>query len=227
MTASTATRAILLCSSDLAKLKPLCDVVAQRGFRTVCATRRSTVHELIADKTLSAVVLDLLLADGDGISLACELRTTYPWLPVVVLTTETPASVHRPETDADWLRGASAQARLIFALKQAIGRWDGEPPSILYLEEDDQTAALMRNTLANRARLFRARSILEARIAMAMREYDIAVVNAAQVLPDRNDYCRLSGRPLAVNSAGAANPLAILIDNLRKPSPAPHSAAIC
>ena len=85
----------------------------------------------------------------------------------------------------------------------------------------------MRNMLANCARLFRARSILEACIAMGMREDDTAVVNAAQVLPDKNDYCRLSGRPLAVNSAGAANPLAILIDNLRKPLPAEHSAAIC
>lgn len=220
---AAAPRRILLCSSDIAKLDPLHTELTRHGLTPLRATHGRAARALIAAEPVSAVLLDLLLADGDGISLAWELRKTYPWMPVLVLSTESPA----PVTDGSalaWLSRATGKARLIFALKQATRVWDGEPPSILFVEDDDQTAQLIQSTLAERARLFRARSVLEARIALSLRDYDFAVVNSAQVMPNPNDHRALSGKPLAIDGGTA---ISMLIEHLRKPQPLPETPAIC
>lgn len=226
-TTTTEERRLVFCSSDLSRLAHLQDEAARYGYRTVCATRTAMARELIAAEPAAAVILDLLLGDGDGISLACELRKIYPWLPVTVLTTETRNTSAHADPVNTWISSASRQARLIFALKHALRRWEGEPPRILYLDAGDHSAGLLRATLPETVCLFRARNPLEARIAMAVREFDFAIVNAEQPLYDGNDCRALSGRPLAINNGDASTLLSTLIENLRTPARTTHSSAIC
>jgi hypothetical protein len=227
MRQTDSTRRILLCSSDFTKLKPLSDQIERQGFRPLCATHADMARKLLVDAPVCAVILDLLLADSDGVSLGLELRKTCPWLPVLVLTTETNPAAQTANDSPAWVSRVSAQARLIFALKQACRAWEGVPPRILHLEENDESAALLRGTLEDRASLFRARSIPEARIAMAVRDYDIAIVDTAQVLPGAGQQTALAGKPLSIDTSTAGNPLAVLIDSLRVELRVPQPQVLC
>ena len=164
---------LLLCSSDTGKLEPLRQRFNAASIKVDCATGAEQACELMWQQHYDGVAIDLLLADRDGISFALELRQEHPWLPVLVISTT--QRDQRPDTGTDWLVRSSDYARLIFALKQAGQRSAGRAPRILHVEDDDALASLVQNTIGRQTCLFRARSAQEARIAMALRDYDLAV----------------------------------------------------
>ncbi len=129
---------------------------------------------LLWKRHYDGVAIDLLLADRDGISFAMELRQNIPgcrsWL------SRQHSKPDRLEQEPDWLSRSSDYARLVFALKQAGQRSVGRTPCILHVEDDDRLAELVQNTIGQQTQLFRARSAQEARIAMALRNYDLALV---------------------------------------------------
>lgn len=217
---------ILLCSSDLTKLEPLKDRLLQAGIRVDCATQADEARQRLWTEHYAGVAVDLLLADRDGISFALELRAEQPWLPIVVLTTEKTDDGHRHDGACPgWLVRSASHARLLFALKQASQRSAGRPPRILHVEHDDDLAQLVRHTLGGQAQLFRARSTQEARIAMSLRDYDLALVSSQRGDPELEATAGLDG-PLLVPTDPAADPVLTILGNLRR-SPHVHEPAYC
>jgi len=171
------------------------------------------------------VALDLLLSDRDGISFALELREEHPWLPVLVISTTIAGK--RLDGGPDWLARSTDHARLIFALKQAGQRSAGRAPRILHVEADDSLASLVQNTIGKQTRLFRARSAQEARIAMALRHYDLALIRTpATENADRPVAAARGKAPLCINTGGNADPVVTILNNLRH-NPFVHQPAYC
>ncbi len=216
---------LLLCSSDTGKLEPLRQRFNAASIEVDCATGAEQACELMWKQHYDGVAIDLLLADRDGISFALELRQEHPWLPVLVVST----TQHDPhlDTGTDWLARSGDYARLIFALKQAGQRSAGRAPRILHVEDDDALASLVQNTIGKQTCLFRARSTQEARIAMALRNYDLALIRA----PVRQTGTALTTSwshksPLHIDTGSGADPVLTILNNLRC-NPFLHQPAYC
>lgn len=216
---------LLLCSTDTEKLEPLHQRFNAAGIEVDCTTRAEEACELMWKQHYDGVAVDLLLSDRDGISFALELRQEHPWLPVLVISTTRHAQ--RLDRGPDWLAHSADHARLIFALKQAGQRSAGRAPRILHVEDDDDLASLVQNTIGKQTRLFRARSAQEARIAMALRDYDLALIRT-HIAEGNADLTATASRqtPLYIDTGNGTDPVVTILNNLRR-SPFVHQPAYC
>jgi DNA-binding NtrC family response regulator len=215
-TAQTSISRLLLCSTDKQKLEPLQQRLIAAGVDVDCATEADAARELLWTNHYDGVAVDLLLADRDGISFAMELRQEHPWVSILVVsTTESRA---RTDSGPAWLNRTADYARLIFALKQAGQRSAGRAPNILHVEDDDRLAELVHNTIGKQTRLFRARSAQEARIAMALRNYDLALVRTQlSSLSDQwKGHLGAQQQAQCVSADPASDPLLTILNNLRR-----------
>lgn len=207
---------LLLCSSDKTKLQPLRQRLNAAGVEVDCATEASEARNLLWDRNYDGIALDLLLADRDGISFAMELRQEHPWVPILVISTT--QTSERTDTGPDWLIRCTDYARLVFALKQAGQRSAGHPPCILHVEENDGLADLVQNTIGKQTTLFRARSAKEAQIAMALRNYDLALVRTQLPLLSMqwSGHTTPREQALFVNTDTECDPFLLILNNLRR-----------
>lgn len=207
-------------------MEPLRQRLLQSGVTVDCVTCTSDARQQLWKQHYDSIAVDLLLADQDGISFAMELRQEHPWASILVIST---TGVDRDKGGApDWLSNTAEYARLVFALKQASQRSASAPPSILHVEQDDALANLVQNTIGNQTRLFRARSTQEARIAMAIRSYDLALINATNSSLTPYSQDGVPGKPhaLCISAGTTHDPLLAILDNLRR-TPFVHQAAYC
>ncbi len=216
---------LLLCSSDTTKLQPLKARLSAAGVEIDCATGADAARERLWNQHYDGIALDLLLADRDGISFAMELRQEHPWMPILVISTTTGGKAG--DDEPDWLADCTDHARLIFALKQAGQRSAGHPPCILHVEENDRLASLVQNTIGRQTTLFRARSAREARIAMALRNYDLALIRTElpALTPQWNSRTGFQPETLCVNS-GDNDPFLLILNHLRRTQYV-HQPAYC
>jgi DNA-binding response OmpR family regulator len=217
---------LLLCSTDKQKIAPLQQRLAASGVVVDCAIHADKARERLWNQHYDGVVIDLLLADRDGISFAMELRQEHPWVPVLVISTTEQHT--RADSGPAWLSRSADYARLIFALKQAGQRSAGRAPNILHVEDDDALAELVQNTIGKQTRLFRARSAQEAKIAMALRNYDLALVRTQlAVLSDQwKGHLSAQQQTLCVSTDTTADPFLTILNNLRR-SAFVHEPAYC
>jgi len=217
---------LLLCSSDKTKLQPLRQRLNAAGVEVDCATEADNARELMWNQHYDGVAIDLLLADRDGISFAMELRQEHPWVPIMVISTT--QTNERSDGDPDWLSRCADYARLVFALKQAGQRSAGHPPCILHVEDDDSIADLVQNTIGKQTTLFRARSAKEAQIAMALRNYDLALVRTQlpALSTQWQDGLAPRQQALCINTDADSDPFLLILNNLRR-SPYVHEPAYC
>ncbi|GMQ87168.1 MAG: hypothetical protein BMS9Abin08_0366 [Gammaproteobacteria bacterium] len=217
---------LLLCSSDKTKLQPLRQRLDAAGIEVDCATEADKARELLWNRHYDGVAIDLLLADRDGISFAMELRQEHPWMPILVISTT--QSSEPADKEPDWLSRCTDYARLVFALKQAGQRFAGHPPCILHVENDDSLADLVQNTIGKQTTLFRARSAKEAQIAMALRNYDLALVRTQVPALSRQwqGQTALQQQVLCINTDAASDPFLMILNNLRRTQYV-HEPAYC
>lgn len=217
---------LLLCSSDNQKLEPLQQRLNVAGIEVDCATRAEDARQLLWQQHYDGVAVDLLLADRDGISFAMELREQHPWASILVIATTQHKANHA--SGPAWLNRSADYARLVFALKQAGQRSASRTPNILHVEDDDGLADLVQNTIGKQVRLFRARSAQEARIALALRQYDLALVRTqVSALSDQwKGHIGAAQPTLCVSADATADPFVTILNNLRR-SAFMHEPAYC
>lgn len=217
---------LLLCSSDKTKLEPLQQRLLGAGVEVDCATTADEVRQLLWERHYDGVAVDLLLADRDGISFAMELRQEHPWVSILVISTT--QTCKDDDSGPDWLSRSADYARLVFALKQAGQRAAGRPPCILHVENDDSLAELVQNTIGKQTTLFRARSAQEAQIAMALRNYDLALVRTqiAGLSTAWQGHRAAQQQALCVNTDTHSDPFLTILNNLRR-TPFVHEPAYC
>jgi len=77
---------ILIIDDEEALCRSLEKILSREGLKVVWTTRSSGVEDLIHQNNPSAVLLDLKLADSDGLTILSRIRETDRELPVIILT---------------------------------------------------------------------------------------------------------------------------------------------
>ncbi len=77
---------VLVVDDDAALRGSLERVLAQNGCEVVAAENAATAREVLLEKSVAVVVLDLVLPDAEGLDLLRELKVTQPEAEIVVVT---------------------------------------------------------------------------------------------------------------------------------------------
>ena len=222
---------ILLCESSRDGTHPLAAQLRRAGIQVELAGNVAEAWRLLRRQFYDGVAIDLLLPDQDGISLALDIRRRYADLPIMVLTTRQRAARQRPG-GPDWLDRSANQARLVFALKQASQRAAGRRPRVLQVDDDDEQAALVRDTLGRQASLVRTRDAQETELALLRGEYDLALINLDGGEPLQHHALQLlesrpANLPLVLNTAAGSDPMVPILWALITHYDEPARAAYC
>jgi PAS domain S-box-containing protein len=235
---------ILLCEDDGDLAAVIRDRFCQEGFATDVARTSASAIAQAATTAYSAILLNLQLPDSDGISLIQELRA----LPQV---SDTPIAVvsatpGRGRDDVrssslnvlDWLSKPLDIPELLRRLHPLIARNAGTRLRILHLDDDPDVLGIVAQSLDADAQVVSVATVEDARRALAISKFDLAVVDLAidgssglGLLTDLHDSAG-DPIPVIVYSAQGANqvcaeqvraalarlrpPIDNLIANLRK-----------
>lgn len=78
---------VLVVEDDVTTSELVCMVLSAHGIHPITAfTAAEAMHSLKESRELSAILLDLTLPDGDGITVMREARKLHPNLPCIILT---------------------------------------------------------------------------------------------------------------------------------------------
>lgn len=222
---------ILLCESSRDGQHPLATQLRRAGIQVELAGNVAEAHQMLRRQFYDGVAIDLLLPDQDGISLALDIRHRYADLPLMVLTTNHRVQ-RKGQTGPSWLDRTANQARLVFALKQASQHAAGRRPRVLQVDDDNEQARLVRDTLGRQVQLVRARDAAETELALLRGEYDLALVNMDSGEDMRNHALYLletrpGNLPLVLNTASDSDPMVPILWALIAHCDEPARAAYC
>ncbi|MCI0752280.1 ATP-binding response regulator [Teichococcus vastitatis] len=174
--------------ADVAQLLHM--LLDQHGWSGRIARNATEAFAALDEEAFDALTLDLMLPDEDGISLFRRLRQRPDGsvLPVVVISATADDGRRTLNGDAvgvvDWLDKPIDQGRLRAALLQALRTSEG-PAEILHVEDDDDIRRVLAAVMGDEARMAPARSLAEARAALAG-DTRFALVVIDLGLPDGN-----------------------------------------
>jgi DNA-binding NtrC family response regulator len=222
---------ILLCESSRDEQHPLAAQLRRAGIQVELAGNVAETHHMLRRQFYDGVAIDLLLPDQDGISLALDIRRHYADLPLMVLTTHHRGQ-RKGQMGPSWLDRTANQARLVFALKQASQRAAGKRPRVLQVDDDNEQAQLVQDTLGRQVRLVRTRDAAETELALLRGEYDLALINMDSGEDMRNHALHLletrpGNLPLVLNTPSDSDPMVPILWALISHYDEPARAAYC
>jgi len=119
---------VLVCEDDPDVAAFLCMILTQAGYQTDVAYGAAEARRLLGQRRYSALTLDLILPDEDGVSLIRELRrdAETAQLPIIVVSARAAEGAAQIDDGAigviDWLVKPIDQVRLTRAVHQAVLR---------------------------------------------------------------------------------------------------------
>ncbi|MDJ0388480.1 response regulator [Roseomonas sp. E05] len=172
--ASSQARRVLIVEDDADVARLLQMMLSQHGWEGQVAHDAAAAFAELGRQHFDALTLDLMLPDEDGLSLLRRLRQRPDGrgLPVVVVSAIADQRRRALNGDAmgvvDWLDKPIDQGRLREALHHALraSAEDG-PATILHVEDDDDICHVVSAVMGDEARMQPARSLAEARAALA------------------------------------------------------------
>ena len=130
-------------------------------------------------------LVDLHLADADGLELVSDLRSQNATraLPVIIMTARarTSADADRLGTLqlADWLQKPIDPSRLLDAIHNVLLELRGRRARILHVEDDESLTELVEELLSDEAEVVRAHSLAQARAHVERERFDLVILDAA------------------------------------------------
>jgi PAS domain S-box-containing protein len=176
--------AVLLCEDDDDIAAVLGQILSREGL---AVERVSTLGEartaLMQPHGYEALVLDLVLPDGDGVSLIRELRAhgSTQELPIIVVSGQ--AQRGRDAIDAsalnvvDWMDKPIEIARLQRAVQTALRHVSTQRPVILHVEDDHDILQVTASALERCGEIVPAESLAAARAFLARRRPDLVILD--------------------------------------------------
>jgi PAS domain S-box-containing protein len=113
-------RSVLVVEDEPAAARVLEIMLQRAGYAVTVATSLGDARRTLASMEPSAVLLDLQLPDGSGLTLAEELALRPKQIPVVVLSGQGPAEDFVGSPVAVWLMKPFAKEQLLRALKRVV-----------------------------------------------------------------------------------------------------------
>ena len=196
---------LLICEDDSDVGFTIQSILTAHGYASDLVT---TVRDGIAharSRAFNAVLLDLTLADADGMDVIRALRADKATrhVPVIIISGTAP----QPEVDSDiyagWLQKPFDPPRLIQLVQRAIRRAGQRKAVILHVDDDDDTRELFGAALAGRGLLLSAATLASARTILAARRPDAIVLDLG--LPDG------SGQDLLAEIKRSEKPLPVIL----------------
>ncbi len=206
------TRRILVCSGDPDAARGLRDLLVREGYEAEIAGSVAEARRLLLEHRFTAMTLDPLMPDEDGLAFLRELRADdrTSEMPIVVISA-------RAEEGKDLEGVASAVVdsmskpidtrRILFALRHAKPR-SGTRPRILHVECDADVLAVTRTVLQGEADLIPARGLWEARGLLELHPFDLVLLDVSlpdgsglDLLPDLQREDGVSPTPVVIYSS--------------------------
>jgi PAS domain S-box-containing protein len=182
---------ILVCEDDPDVATLLRLLLEREGYQVDIATNAADTKRQLALGVYSAMTLDLMLPDQDGVSLFRELREEgrTSQLPVVVVSARAEdGQVGLAGWNGgalgvlDWLVKPVDPARLATAVRRAVQRAPSERAQVLHIEDDPDLQKVVAAVVGSTAEVTAAGSLEEARRRLVADRFDLVILDL--VLPD-------------------------------------------
>jgi signal transduction histidine kinase len=203
---------LLLCEDDLDTALTLREQLRQVGFATDFAYSAADALTRAAASQYHAILVDIHLPDGDGVSLILRLRALPQYHDTSIIVISGDVSHGRDDLRSstlnvlDWLNKPVDFDRLIRALVKPVADTNRRP-RILHVDDDN----IVTSALSEIGDVVTVNSIAEARRAVKAGDFDLAVLDVAlakevgaDLLPELRDG-KGNLIPVVVFSAKGAN----------------------
>jgi len=177
--------AVLLCEDDPDLARAVADVLESAGMRVSAVPSVRQAKVAVTQSRYDIALVDLHLADADGLELVSDLRThdATRALPVIVMTAKprTSADADRLGTLqlADWLQKPIDPSRLLDAIHNVLLELRDRRARILHVEDDESLTQLVEELLSDEAEVIRAHSLAQARAHIETERFDLVILDAA------------------------------------------------
>lgn len=175
---------VLVCEDDALMAAILAEQMRDAGFDSVTAGTIRGALKIVEAEQVDAILVDLNLPDGDGLSLIQELRRNPKGtgMPVMVVS----ADAERGSRDeravglavAAWVEKPVDTTRLARLIRKQIG---GAPsrPRVLHVEDDADLCNVVSAALAPFAEVFSVGSVAAARRRLEEVEHHLVILDVA------------------------------------------------
>jgi signal transduction histidine kinase/DNA-binding response OmpR family regulator/HAMP domain-containing protein len=183
---------VLVCEDDPLFADLIGDMITRRGSSARLVHTASGLKAALAEESFDALVLDLLLPDGDGIALLRGLRAAPETanLPVVIVSAraeEAHAEVNGSVLGIlDWIGKPINPHRLTQALVGAMRPVGAGKAHILHVEDDEDLASVLNHLVGSRAEMTSVRTQRQAVELLNREAFDLIILDLG--LPDGTGY---------------------------------------
>ena len=172
---------LLVCEDDAALAAVIARGLEKDGFAVEIAQSIEAAESALRNRPFDALLLDLHLPDGDGLSLARRLRAdpALRGLPIVVMSGDEAGSIAGLPV-ADWIGKPIDIGRLREVVAGALG--GRRPLTILHVDDDRDLTEVVRVALSGAGEVVASSSLGGARAWLARRRPDLVILDVG--LPD-------------------------------------------
>lgn len=177
--------AVLLCEDDPDVARAVADVLEAAGMRVAAVPSVRQAKAALEQARYDVALVDLHLADADGLELVSDLRShdATRAMPVIVMTARARSSADSERLStlqlADWLQKPIDPSRLLDAIHNVLLELRGRRARILHVEDDESLTELVEELLSDEAEVVRAHSLAEARVHIGSQRYDLVILDVA------------------------------------------------
>lgn len=181
---------LLVCEDDKDQANYLAALLKADGYYVDIANTVAEAKQYLAKRKYSALLLDLILPDKDGIAFIRELRSFDATrdLDIIVVSVMSEIGQALLNGDAlsiiDWLDKPVDFDKLLYAVKRIKIQHELEKPSILHIEDDYDIHAVVAEALRGEANIFGVDTLKMAKEKLAQSKFDLVILDL--VLPDGN-----------------------------------------
>ena len=175
---------LLICEDDADVAEVLRQTLRRDGFAVdVVGSVADALAALSVSNTYRALLLDLVLPDGDGLALIQALRgrTSSRDLPIVVVSAEAERGRDALGGVAlnvvDWMEKPVDVVRLRRAVTTALARSNAERPLILHVDDDHDILQVTAAALALCGEIVSVESLAAARDFLVQRTPDLVILD--------------------------------------------------
>src|SRR5579859_4468015 len=171
-------------------------MIRRRGSSARLVHTAAALRAALAEEEFDALILDLLLPDGDGIALLRDLRAAPATVSLPVIVVSARAEEAHAEVNGsvlgilDWIGKPINPHRLIQALTGAMRPVGADKAHILHVEDDEDLASVLDHLVGDRARMTSVRTQRQAMEQLAHAQFDLIILDLG--LPDGTGYELLS-----------------------------------
>ncbi|MER9580846.1 ATP-binding protein [Mesorhizobium sp. M0276] len=189
---------VLICEDEPDVAAVIAALLDAEGFSSDVAPDIDTAKALLRSRDYVALTLDIKLAGESGIKLFHDIRASPVNSDISVIVISAVADEARRSLNGsavgivDWLEKPVDSARLHAALAKIVGR-RVEKAQILHVEDDEGVLAVMSAGLGPGVSIASAKTLQDARRAVAKRRFDLVILDIA--LPDGSGLDLLADLP--------------------------------